>query len=69
MEYYNSDEADSIKIAMKKLNETIEITKQNLDSIMERGETLDIIVEKSKKLNFESNSFIKKVPESQNFSF
>lgn len=28
---------------------------------MERGETLDIIVEKSKKLNFESNSFIKKV--------
>ena len=40
-----------------KVNETTDIMKQNIESILERGEKIDILEEKSKQLDDQSRIF------------
>jgi vesicle-associated membrane protein 7 len=65
MRFYNSDEAeasvDNIGAVKTQINEVKEVMVQNIEKVLERGEKIELLVEKSEHLNqqalrFESSS-------------
>jgi hypothetical protein len=57
MTFYNSDKANKFKNIRDKIEETKELMIQNIDKALERGEKLDILVEKTGDLNQNSSTF------------
>ena len=51
MEFYNSDEADKVKNAIKQLHEVKDIVIDNIDKILEREEKVDLLVQKTAHMN------------------
>ncbi|KAM3144942.1 hypothetical protein pb186bvf_002947 [Paramecium bursaria] len=47
VEFYNSAEADKIKQIQEQVQKTNEIMMENLDKLLERGEKIDILVQKT----------------------
>lgn len=57
MTYYNSEKANKFKNIRDKIEETKDLMIQNIDKALERGEKLDILVEKTGDLNQNSQTF------------
>jgi len=52
--------ADKMTAIKQTLDETKEIVLKNIDALLERGETLDNLLERSNDLSFQSKAFAKK---------
>ena len=50
MEHYNSPAADKLAVVNAKLEDTKQVMVQNIDSVLERGEKLDLLVNKTENL-------------------
>lgn len=61
MEYYNLHPADAsrdkLDVVTKKVEQTKEVMLENIDKILERGEKIDLLVEKSEELNESAFTF------------
>jgi synaptobrevin family protein YKT6 len=58
-EYQDPGKADRITAIQRDLDETKVVMQKNIDAILERGEKLDILVEKSNDLSASSKGFYK----------
>ncbi|CAK92556.1 unnamed protein product (macronuclear) [Paramecium tetraurelia] len=47
IEYYNSPQADKLRMVSDNIQQTKEVMMENLDKLLERGEKIDILVEKT----------------------
>jgi vesicle-associated membrane protein 7 len=47
MDYFNSPEADKLLLLKKSVEETKEIMLENLDKLLDRGQKIDLIVQKT----------------------
>jgi len=63
IKYQDPSEADKVLKVQKTLDETKEIIIQSIDSLLERGEKLDDLVQRSNDLSFQSKAFAKKADE------
>jgi len=61
--YQDPTEADKVLKIQKSLDETKGIIIQSIDSLLERGEKLDDLVQRSNDLSFQSKAFAKKAEE------
>jgi len=61
--YQDPSEADKVLKVQKTLDETKEIIIQSIDSLLDRGEKLDDLVQRSNDLSFQSKAFAKKADE------
>lgn len=61
--YANPEEVDQIMKIQKDLDETKEIMIQNIDKLLERGESLEALMEKSTDLSFKTKAFMKQSKE------
>lgn len=59
--YQNPDDADNISKIQKELDETMVIVHKTLDSVLERGEKIDSLVQKSDALSSQSKMFYTQV--------
>jgi len=50
MNYYNSSQADSVADVRSKLDAVRDVMVQNIESVLERGEKLELMVDKTVKL-------------------
>jgi vesicle-associated membrane protein 7 len=61
MRFYNSDEAegsvDNIGAVKTQINEVKEVMVQNIEKVLERGEKIELLVEKSEHLNQQALRF------------
>mmetsp|Transcript_5101 Transcript_5101/g.7049 ORF Transcript_5101/g.7049 Transcript_5101/m.7049 type:complete len:220 (+) Transcript_5101:66-725(+) len=57
MDYFNSQEGDDIGRVKNKINEVKDVMMQNIDNVLERGEKLELLVERSDNLQQESFKF------------
>jgi vesicle-associated membrane protein 7 len=57
MEYYNSPDADSFKQIHNKIAETQNIMHQNIDSILARGDKLELLVDRTEALAEDAEKF------------
>ena len=57
--YQNPHEADSILKVQKEIDETKVILHKTIESMLDRGEKLDQLVDKSEKLSAQSKTFYK----------
>lgn len=57
MDYFNSNENDTMSAIHTKIEDVKQVMVKNIDMIMERGEKLEILVEKADKLNSEAFKF------------
>jgi synaptobrevin family protein YKT6 len=55
--YQNPTEADKVLKIQKELEETKQIVVKNIDQLLERGEKLDDLAQKSNDLSFQSKAF------------
>lgn len=59
VKYQNPDEADSMSKIYKDLDETKDILHKNMETLLDRGEKLDDLVDKSEGLSMSSKMFYK----------
>ena len=59
MNHYNSSSADKLAIVNAKLEDTKQVMVQNIDAVLERGEKLDLLVNKTENLQNEAFKFQK----------
>lgn len=59
MEYYNSSASDSLAAVTTKLDDVKNIMVQNIEMVLERGEKLELLVDKTDRLRTESFKFEK----------
>jgi synaptobrevin homolog YKT6 len=59
VKYQNPHEADSILRVQKEIDETKVILHKTIESMLDRGERLDQLVDKSEKLSAQSKTFYK----------
>jgi|TARA_B110000090_G_C13322523_1_gene424080 vesicle-associated membrane protein 7 len=59
MEHYNSPNADSFSAVNEKLDDVKNVMVQNIDAVLERGEKLELLVDKTDKLQAEAFKFNK----------
>jgi len=59
-EYQNPTNVDKISKIKNELNEVKEIIIKSLDQLLERGQKLDDVIEKSQDLSFKSKIFLKR---------
>jgi len=57
MEYYNSSSADSLAQVTTKLDDVKNIMVQNIEMVLERGEKLELLVDKTEKLQAQAFKF------------
>lgn len=57
MEHYNSPAADKFAIVNAKLEDTKQVMVQNIDAVLERGEKLELLVDKTENLQNEAFKF------------
>eukprot|EP01038_Epipyxis_sp_PR26KG_P007597 gene7597-10346_t len=57
MDYYNSSAADSLANVNNKLDDVKNVMVQNIEMIMERGEKLELLVDKTDKLQSQAFKF------------
>ncbi|KAJ1991348.1 palmitoyltransferase [Dimargaris cristalligena] len=57
--YQDPKSADTITRVQRELDETTEVLHQTIDSLLQRGETLEGLVNKSNDLSFQSKQFYK----------
>ena len=65
--YQDPKEVDSIAKIQKELDETQQVLRKTIESVLERGEKLDTLIDKSNDLSASSKAFAKSV--SSSFSF
>eukprot|EP01120_Amphizonella_sp_Union-15-10_P014660 TRINITY_DN719_c0_g4_i1.p1 TRINITY_DN719_c0_g4~~TRINITY_DN719_c0_g4_i1.p1 ORF type:complete len:281 (-),score=41.67 TRINITY_DN719_c0_g4_i1:125-967(-) len=58
--YSNNENADRIRRVHKKIDEVKDIMVTNIEKVLERGEKIEILVDKTEELNRESLNFKKK---------
>ena len=61
MKYQDPQQADSIMKIQKELDETKIVLHKTIESVLERGEKIDSLVEKSDGLSAQSKMFYKQV--------
>jgi synaptobrevin homolog YKT6 len=61
VKYQDPHQADSIMKIQKELDETKIVLHKTIESVLERGEKIDTLVEKSDGLNAQSKMFYKQV--------
>jgi vesicle-associated membrane protein 7 len=59
MDYYNDASADSLSKVTSKIDEVKNVMIQNIDMVLERGEKLELLVEKTDRLQSEAFKFEK----------
>lgn len=59
-QYKDPSSKDKVALIQKEIGETLEMVQQNLDTLIDRGETIDSLVEKSDMLSGSSKIFYKK---------
>lgn len=59
MEYYNSSSSDSLSQVTTKLDDVKNIMVQNIEMVLERGEKLELLVDKTDKLQSQAFKFEK----------
>jgi synaptobrevin family protein YKT6 len=64
VKYQDPQQADSIMKIQKELDETKIVLHKTIESVLERGEKIDTLVEKSTDLSTQSRMFYTKVSES-----
>lgn len=57
VQYQNSDEVDSIGKVQRELDETKQVLHKTIESLLERGEKIDNLVQKSDDLSAQSKMF------------
>lgn len=57
IQYQNSDEVDSIGKVQRELDETKQVLHKTIESLLERGEKIDNLVQKSDDLSAQSKMF------------
>ncbi|KAJ2758919.1 palmitoyltransferase [Coemansia sp. BCRC 34490] len=57
--YQDPQQADTIMKVQKELDDTKAVMHQTIESLLQRGERLDTLVDKSKDLSFQTKSFYK----------
>ena len=62
VKYQDPQQADSIMKIQKELDETKIVLHKTIESVLERGEKIDSLVEKSDGLSAQSKMFYKYVP-------
>ena len=65
MKYQDPQQADSIMKIQKELDETKIVLHKTIESVLERGEKIDSLVEKSDGLSAQSKMFYKQVSHGQ----
>ncbi|CAD8136641.1 unnamed protein product [Paramecium octaurelia] len=50
IEYYNSPQADKLRMVSDNIQQTKDVMMENLDKILERGEKIDILVQKTDQM-------------------
>merc|ERR1712157_659813 len=59
VEFYNGPEADQFATVHKKLDDVKNVMVQNIEMVLERGEKLELLVDKSEQLQLDSFRFQK----------
>jgi len=59
-EYQDPAKADKITAIKKDLDDTSQIVMKSIDQLLERGEKLEDLVDRSEDLSFQSKAFAKK---------
>ena len=59
MDYYNSSEADSFAQVNSKLDDVKNVMMQNIEMVLERGEKLELLVDKTERLQAQAFQFVK----------
>lgn len=60
LDYQHPKEKDTILKINKGLDDTKETLHQSIDKMLERGEKIDVLIQKSQDLSFRSKKFLKK---------
>ena len=60
IDYHEPKEKDTILKINKGLSETKETLHHSIDKMLERGEKIDVLIQKSKDLSYNSKKFLKK---------
>jgi|TARA_B100000475_G_scaffold57466_1_gene39835 vesicle-associated membrane protein 7 len=59
LEFYNGPQADQFATVHKKLDDVKNVMVQNIEMVLERGEKLELLVDKSEQLQLDSFRFQK----------
>lgn len=57
LQHYNSPEADMVGTTQKKLDDVKDVMVQNIEMVLERGEKLELLVDKTNNLQLQSFKF------------
>jgi synaptobrevin family protein YKT6 len=58
--YQDPQQADKIEAVKKELDETKEILFKSIDQVLQRGEKLETLVQRSEDLSFQSKAFLER---------
>ena len=59
LDFYNGPQADQFSSVQKKLDDVKGVMVQNIEMVLERGEKLELLVDKSEQLHLDSFKFKK----------
>ena len=69
VEFYNGPEADQFATVHKKLDDVKSVMVQNIEMVLERGEKLELLVDKSEQLQLDAFRFQKSSKQLRNAMF
>ncbi|CAG8490933.1 33947_t:CDS:2, partial [Gigaspora margarita] len=69
IKYQDPKEADQIIKVQEQLDETKQVMNKTIESLLQRGEKLDDLIDRSQEISFQSKAFYKQARKLHNFIF